>query len=200
MALCDAGDAGHDLTRRAIATLEAIALDECGLQRMEPLAFSQALDGRDLAPVYEGSKREARFDAFAIHQDRAGAALAEATAFLRACQMQVLAQRIEERSARIERQPVLGSVDAQHDVEGSGRGAGCAAVPWRRLRGRCVGYGMAGVHSTGPGAAGAAVGRWAPRGAARRRVGAQGGGAARGIVQYTTDVLFRDLWLRPDQD
>src|SRR5207247_2062320 len=87
-------------TRRAIATLEAIALDECGLQRMEPLALSQALDGRDLAPVYEGSKREARFHAFAIHQDRAGAALAEATAFLRACQMQVLAQRIEERSAR----------------------------------------------------------------------------------------------------
>jgi 4-carboxymuconolactone decarboxylase len=30
------------------------------------------------------------------------------------------------------------------------------------------------------------------------RVGQQFGAIAPGIVQYTTDVLFRDLWLRPD--
>ncbi|MFL5332311.1 MAG: carboxymuconolactone decarboxylase family protein [Geminicoccaceae bacterium] len=30
------------------------------------------------------------------------------------------------------------------------------------------------------------------------RVGDQFGAVAPGIVQYTTDVLFRDLWLRPD--
>jgi 4-carboxymuconolactone decarboxylase len=30
------------------------------------------------------------------------------------------------------------------------------------------------------------------------RVGGQFGAVAPGIVQYTTDVLFRDLWLRPD--
>jgi 4-carboxymuconolactone decarboxylase len=30
------------------------------------------------------------------------------------------------------------------------------------------------------------------------RVGAQFGKIAPGVVQYTTDVLFRDLWLRPD--
>jgi 4-carboxymuconolactone decarboxylase len=30
------------------------------------------------------------------------------------------------------------------------------------------------------------------------RVGDQFGNVAPGIVQYTTDVLFRDLWLRPD--
>jgi 4-carboxymuconolactone decarboxylase len=30
------------------------------------------------------------------------------------------------------------------------------------------------------------------------RVGGQFGAAFPGIVQYTTDVLFRDLWLRPD--
>lgn len=30
------------------------------------------------------------------------------------------------------------------------------------------------------------------------RVGQQFGAAAPGIVQYTTDILFRDLWLRPD--
>jgi 4-carboxymuconolactone decarboxylase len=31
-----------------------------------------------------------------------------------------------------------------------------------------------------------------------RNVGAQFGTVAPGVVQYTTDVLFRDLWLRPD--
>jgi 4-carboxymuconolactone decarboxylase len=31
-----------------------------------------------------------------------------------------------------------------------------------------------------------------------KRVGAQFGEVAPGIVQYTTEVLFRDLWLRPD--
>jgi 4-carboxymuconolactone decarboxylase len=30
------------------------------------------------------------------------------------------------------------------------------------------------------------------------RVGAQFGSVAPGLVQYTTEVLFRDLWLRPD--
>jgi 4-carboxymuconolactone decarboxylase len=30
------------------------------------------------------------------------------------------------------------------------------------------------------------------------RVGQQFGAVAPGVVQYTTDVLFRDLWLRPD--
>src|SRR5215211_2517851 len=39
VALCDAGDAGHDLSRRAIATLESVTLDECGLQRVELTAF-----------------------------------------------------------------------------------------------------------------------------------------------------------------
>ena len=31
-----------------------------------------------------------------------------------------------------------------------------------------------------------------------KRVGEQFGAAFPGIVQYTTDILFRDLWLRPD--
>jgi hypothetical protein len=43
--------------------------------------------------------------------------------------MQVLAQGVEQRGARIERQPVLGPVDAEHDVERSGRRVGA-------LRGR----------------------------------------------------------------
>src|SRR5437764_10497992 len=51
VALVDAGDAGHDLSGRAIAALEGIALDEGGLQRVELLALRQTLDGRDVAPL-----------------------------------------------------------------------------------------------------------------------------------------------------
>ena len=81
----------------------------------------EALDRRDLAALHEGGEREAGFHALAVHQHRAGAALAETAAFLRAGQMQVLAQSVEQRGAWIERQPMLGSVDAQHDIERSGR-------------------------------------------------------------------------------
>jgi hypothetical protein len=32
-----------------------------------------------------------------------------------------------------------------------------------------------------------------------KRVGEQFGTVAPGVVQYTTEVLFRDLWRRPDR-
>jgi hypothetical protein len=124
VALGDAGDAGHDLAGRAVAALEGVALDESRLQRMELAALREAFDGRDLAPVHEGGKREARLHALAVHQHRAGAALAETAAFLGARKMQVLAQGVEQGGARIERQPMLGPVDAQHDIERSGRARG----------------------------------------------------------------------------
>src|SRR4051812_43979438 len=44
VALCDAGDAGHDLAGGAVAALEGVALDERRLQGMEPLALREALD------------------------------------------------------------------------------------------------------------------------------------------------------------
>jgi hypothetical protein len=56
--------------------------------------LSQALNGRDLASFHEGGEPEARFDALAIEQDRAGAALAEAPAFLRAGKVEVLAEGV----------------------------------------------------------------------------------------------------------
>jgi hypothetical protein len=81
-------------------------LSEGGLQRVELVTLRQAFDRRDLSPLDEGSKRKARFHALAIHQDSAYAALPEATALLRPRQMQVFAESIKQRGARIERQPV----------------------------------------------------------------------------------------------
>src|SRR5439155_17661745 len=93
MTLVDAGDTGHDLSGRAVTALERIPLDEGGLQRMKLIALCQAFDSRDLASLDEGREGETRFHALAVHHDRAGAALAETTAFLRSGQMEVLAQR-----------------------------------------------------------------------------------------------------------
>ena len=113
---------------------------------MELLALSEALDRRDLAPFDEGGERKARLHALAVHQHRAGAALAKATALLRAGEMQVLAQGIEQRGARIERQPVLRAVDAQHDIERSGR----AAESLRRCRRYCCGHELSSSTSSPP--------------------------------------------------
>src|SRR3954467_3491275 len=121
VALCYTGDAGHDLPGRAIAALESIPLDESGLQSVELVALRQPLDRRNLAPFDKGSERQARFHALAIHRNRAGAALAQATAFLRAGELQVLAQGVEQGGAWIERQLAVVSVDSQHDAQRSRR-------------------------------------------------------------------------------
>src|SRR2546422_9944380 len=74
VALVDAGDAGHDLSGRAIAALEGVALDEGGLQGMELLSLGEALDGRDLTTFDKCGERKARLHALAVHEDGAGAA------------------------------------------------------------------------------------------------------------------------------
>src|SRR5829696_4705480 len=102
MALGDASDTGHDLPRGAVAALEGVALDESRLQRMERVALSEALNRRDLAAFDEGGEREAGLHALAVHQHRASATLAETAALLRAGQMKVLAQSVEQRGAWIE--------------------------------------------------------------------------------------------------
>ena len=82
MTFVDAGDAGHDLPGGAIAALERVSLDEGGLQGVELLALGEPLDGRDLASLHESGERKARFHPLAVHQHRAGSALAESAAFL----------------------------------------------------------------------------------------------------------------------
>ena len=66
------------------------------------LALGQTLNRRDLSPLDESRERQARFHAFAVHQHRAGAALPKAAALLRAGEVQVLAQSIEQRCACVE--------------------------------------------------------------------------------------------------
>src|SRR5215211_6301848 len=109
----NAGNARHDLTRGAIAALKSIPFDEGGLQRMELVALRNPLDSGDLPAFDKCGQRQAGFVPLAIHEHCAGTALAEATAFLRAGEMQVLAQCVEQSGAGINRESVLASIDAQ---------------------------------------------------------------------------------------
>ena len=57
-----------------------------------------------LSPSMHDRERQARIDAPAVDDHRAGAALAVIAALLGAGEMQVLAQRVEQGGARVERE------------------------------------------------------------------------------------------------
>jgi hypothetical protein len=59
------------------------------------------------------AKRQARIDAPSVNQHGAGAALALIAAFLRAGQVEMLAQQVEECRTGIERERMTFAVDGQ---------------------------------------------------------------------------------------
>ena len=95
-------DRRADLARRAVAALVAVVLDEGGLHRVQLVRRAQAFDGGDAVAVVHHRQRQARVDPATVDDDRAGAALAVVAALLGAGQVQVFAQRIEQRGARVE--------------------------------------------------------------------------------------------------
>ena len=117
-------DCRADLSGRAIAALKGVVLDECGLDRVQRAALSDALDRRyPLAVVCDG-EREAGIDPTSVGQHGAGAALAAIAAFFGAGKAQPVAQRIEQGHARVELEIVVGTVDVQphgHQCRTAGR-------------------------------------------------------------------------------
>ena len=101
LAFVDEADRAHDLARRAEAALEAVMGDEGGLHRMEQVALGETFDGDDLSAVEAGGERQARIDAPAVDQHRAGAALAAVAALLGAGEIEPLAQQVEQRYPRV---------------------------------------------------------------------------------------------------
>src|SRR4051812_7928395 len=65
-----------DLARRAIAALEAVMSDESGLHRMQIIRRAESFDRRHGLAVMHHGQRQAGIDASAVHDHRAGAALA----------------------------------------------------------------------------------------------------------------------------
>lgn len=83
-----------DLSRRAIAALEAVMLDERRLHRVQFLRRTKPFDRRHRIALVHDGKAKAGIDADAVHQHRAGAALTMIAAFLGAHQADMIAQRI----------------------------------------------------------------------------------------------------------
>src|ERR1700722_1995398 len=144
IALVDAGDRRQDLPRRAVAALEGVLVDEGLLHGMQPaVRLGEGLDGRDWPPLRRRRQRQAGKHAAVAEQHRAGAALPVIAALLHPREAEVLAQRIEQRGARIERDPLVVPIDVERHGDGrtriGGRGAralGCGARERRRRHGR----------------------------------------------------------------
>ena len=103
-----------DLARRAIAALEGVMIDEGLLQRMQRAVLRKPLDRGDACAILHDRQRQAGNNAPAVDQHGAGAALALVATLFRAGQIEMLAQHVEQRRARIERQravcPVHGEI------------------------------------------------------------------------------------------
>src|SRR5438093_5945599 len=116
-------DRRHDLPRRAVAALQAVVLHEGGLHGMERAVGRQPLDRDDLGARLHRGQRQASLDAPAVAQDGAGAALPQLAALLGAGEVQVVAERVEQRRPRVERQRTLRAVDAEGELD---------VAPWPR--------------------------------------------------------------------
>ena len=83
---------------------------------MQAVAGRHALDGRDLAAVGLDREHRARLHGAAVEMDGAGAALAGVAADVRAGQVEVLAQGLDEQPSRLDVELPGRPVDRQLDV------------------------------------------------------------------------------------
>ena len=79
---------------------------------MQRAGSAQAFDRDDVVALVHHGEREAGVDAPAVDQHGAGAALPVVAALLGAGQMEVFAQCVEQRRARVELSGSFGAVDA----------------------------------------------------------------------------------------
>src|ERR1044071_1237617 len=106
---------GAELPGRAVAALEAVVADERGLQRVEAIVGREPFDGDDLLAAVHDREGEAGVVAPPVDQHGAGAACALVAPFLRAGEVEVLAQRVEQRGARVEAEVMVAAVDVERD-------------------------------------------------------------------------------------
>src|SRR6476659_4318549 len=90
----------HDYAGTAEAALQRTLILERLLNRMETIGRRQPLDRQHVAAVRLSSEHQARIDEFAVHDDRAGATIADVAPKLGARQSETLAQQLEERRFR----------------------------------------------------------------------------------------------------
>jgi hypothetical protein len=126
-----------DLAGRAVAALKRVVRDEGRLHRVEVVGPAEPLDRRDRVALVHGGETQAGVNAHAVHQHRAGAAMAVVAALLGAGEMQVLAQSVEQRDARVEFDPSRLPVHREGDCHRVRllRARGLGRAPGRRACG-----------------------------------------------------------------
>ena len=112
---------GQEKSGRAISALRGAQVREGLLEWMEPARVRHPLDGLDFSPFAFEPEVEAGEDRLAVHQHRAGPALAELAAMLGSRQPQVLAKHLEQRLVRRERGFCSFSVQQERDPGETGR-------------------------------------------------------------------------------
>src|SRR3954451_23747101 len=111
--LGEQGFGGHQDARRAVAALGGAEVGEGGLEGMELIAELHPLDGLDRLAGHLGGEHQTGEHGPAVHQHRAGAALAELAAVLCAGQRALLAQHLEQRVMGGEDHGAILAVDPQ---------------------------------------------------------------------------------------
>jgi hypothetical protein len=102
---------GHDHSRRAVAALQAVLFVEAFLHRVERSSGRDPLDRRDLRSIGLGRQDRARLNGPAVQMNRAGAALASIAAHVRAGELEIFSEEVDEQGARLDRGFVLYAVN-----------------------------------------------------------------------------------------
>ena len=114
----DARDTGEDLPWRAVAALKCVVLDEGRLQWVQHITARDALNGGNARSVVHDRQSQTRIDPPAIEQHGACATCTLIAALLCPGQLQMLAQSVEQRGARIQAQTLRVAIDNQLDLDG----------------------------------------------------------------------------------
>jgi hypothetical protein len=91
-----------------VSLVKAPSVNLHGIQL--PVA-GQPFDGGDLPPLAIDSEQQTGVYGPAIYEDCAGTAVAHVADFLRAGQMEIAAQGVEERAPRLQNELVFGTIE-----------------------------------------------------------------------------------------
>src|SRR5882762_448426 len=126
--LVQVGRRGHDPAVDAVAALRHLLLYVGGLQRVRLLRRAQAFQRRYLLALHRRERHHAGAHRFSVQVHGARAALREPAAEVRIAHLEIVAQSVEERHARVaidrHRLAVDGEFDACHEASF----CGCAAL------------------------------------------------------------------------
>src|ERR1700730_1915601 len=107
---------GHDEAWRAVAALQAVLVPESLLKRVELAVLGHALDRREALALGLEREHGAALDRLAVHQDRAGAALACVAPDVGASQADHVPQVVHEQKPRLDLMLVVMTVDCRRHL------------------------------------------------------------------------------------